>query len=132
MWQKIKIWNILLKIIFICLIIIPIFTKAQLPTKDTFTVQMFTYSDPSPQGWNQPYSGTIRFPKTSGEWRKIYLIQKIKCDVRTAADTFPCGEWDYHTHTVLTDSTGERFELAGFITPYGKRLDLGPNGKEFI
>ncbi len=132
MWQKIKLWNILLKIIFICLLNLPSYTKAQNTTKDTFTVQMFKFSDPSPEGWNQPYSGTIRFPKTSGEWRKIYLIQKIKCDVRTAADTFPCGEWDYHTHTVLTDSTGERFELAGFITPYGKRLDLGPNGKEFI
>ena len=55
---------------------------------------------------------------------------------KTTLDKYPCGEWDYSTHTHVyvqkNDSVKEIFELENFVTPYGKRLDLGEDGFTFV
>jgi hypothetical protein len=102
---------------------------------DTLTVQCFTFEDPSPQGWGAPYRGTFHFPHPVRTWSKILMVKTLRCDSATAADRFPCGEWDYHTHTSLIlerDSVEELMELAAFITPYGIRLDLTDDGWEWV
>lgn len=56
------------------------------------------------------------------------MLRSLKCDSATRGDKYPCGEWDYHTHTVVyipSGDTVEAFELGSFITPYGKRLVMG-------
>jgi hypothetical protein len=56
------------------------------------------------------------------------MVRSLKCDSATKGDKYPCGEWDYHTHTVVYVPDGdsvEAFELGSFITPYGKRLVMG-------
>ena len=55
------------------------------------------------------------------------MVRTLKCDKKTTRDKYPCGEWDYSTNTVvytIKDSIEEQFELEGFVTPYGKGLDL--------
>lgn len=102
---------------------------------DTTVVQCFTFSDPSPQGWGAPYTGEFRFPEAGKSWSKILMVKTLKCDSSTAADKFPCGEWDYHTTTRLLlerDSSEEAMELAAYITPYGIRLDLTADGWEWV
>jgi len=56
------------------------------------------------------------------------MVKSLKCDSATKGDKFPCGEWDYLTHTLLfrpLEDTVEAFQLGSFVTPYGKRLWLG-------
>ncbi|MDN5204809.1 peptide-N-glycosidase F-related protein [Fulvivirgaceae bacterium BMA10] len=96
--------------------------------QDTTVVQVFTFDDPSPEGWGASYKGKAKFPTTDKQWGKILMIQRLKCDERTKGDKFPCGEWDYFTNTVIKVPKGdtvEAFEIGSFITPYGKRLELG-------
>jgi hypothetical protein len=56
------------------------------------------------------------------------MVQTLKCDSLTAGDKYPCGEWDYIWSTFVDvpkgDST-EQFCLGSFVTPYGKRLEMG-------
>lgn len=95
--------------------------------EDTLTVQVFDWNTPSPEGWNVSYEGIADFPE-DGQWRQILMVKTLKCDERTKADTFPCGEWDYLTKTNILipyDDTVEAYNLSAFITPYGKRLELG-------
>ena len=75
-------------------------------------------------------------PQTNEQWAKILMVQTLKCDSLTAGDKFPCGEWDYIWSTFVDvpkgDST-ERYCLGSFVTPYGKRLELGgEDGWEWI
>jgi len=92
--------------------------------QDTTRIQVFSFDDNSPEGWSAPYKKEINLPE-KGEWSKIIMIRSLKCNERTALDKFPCGEWDYFTHTVIySGENKEAFEIGSFITPYGKRLDL--------
>ena len=71
------------------------------------------------------------FPDEGESYGKILMYYTLKCDERSAYDKYPCGEWDYLTYTNV-HKDGEVFELARYITPYGKRLDLGPDGFTWI
>lgn len=96
--------------------------------RDTIVVQAFTFDDPSPEGWNQHYRGTFMFPMGPLKFEKILMVRTLKCDSSTKGDKFPCGEWDYLTHTLVYKPLGdtvESFQLGSFVTPYGKRLELG-------
>lgn len=106
-----------------------------LSQRDSIWVQTFTFDSISTR------KGYFHFPEEEA-WEKIIMYHTLKCDSATPHDQYPCGEWDYTTYTAVTvptgewktDSTGqktqkqERYEMARFITPYGKRLDLGLHG----
>ena len=88
---------------------------------DTLTVQTFTFDD------IEKRRGIFFFPESDDTYRKIIMVRTLKCDKRTTQDKYPCGEWDYSTNTIVyahRDSIEEKFELEGFVTPYGKGLDL--------
>jgi hypothetical protein len=67
---------------------------------DTVRVQTLTFDDITKR------SGTWLFPPAQ-PYEKVLLEYTLKCDSRTTQDQYPCGEWDYLTYIVLTDSTGE-------------------------
>ncbi len=95
---------------------------------DTVVIHPFSFETPSPEGWNTPYKGKVRFPDNNKKWEKILLIKTLKCDSSTKGDKYPCGEWDYITQTLIyvpRNDTTEPFQLISFVTPYGKRLWLG-------
>ncbi len=79
---------------------------AQRQPGDTVVVQTFTYNDPSPVGWGAPYTGTFTFPDGSETYEKVLMYQSLKCSPLTAADQYPCGEWDYLTYFVVTNRDG--------------------------
>ncbi len=95
---------------------------------DTLSINPITFMDQSPVGWNAQYKTIVDFPDDHTEWSKILMIQTLKCDSATAGDQYPCGEWDYIWNTIIkvpvADSI-ETFTLGSFVTPYGKRLNLG-------
>jgi hypothetical protein len=89
---------------------------------DTTLIQTFTFNDLTRR------RDLFNFPDDNRTWEKIIMIRTLKCDEQTTADIYPCGEWDYSTSTfvyVPKGDTTELFELEGFVTPYGKRLELG-------
>lgn len=99
--------------------------------RDTLIVQTFTFNDITKR------RDVFSFPDDNRQWEKIYLVRTLKCDEKTTRDKYPCGEWDYSTHTHIhmpaTNNTSEIFELENFVTPYGKRLDLnGDKGWTFV
>lgn len=113
------------RMIFALILLISLAGMAQ---KDTLIVQTFSWDDPSPEGWSAPYRGVFDFPDDARTWEKILMVRSLKCDSATKGDQYPCGEWDYHTHTMVylpDGDTVEGFELGSFITPYGKRLVMG-------
>lgn len=67
---------------------------------DTVRVKTLTFDDITKR------SGTWQFPPPQ-PYEKVLLEYTLKCDQRTTQDQYPCGEWDYLTYIVLTDSTGE-------------------------
>jgi len=71
-----------------------------LHAQDTITVRTLTFDDITKR------SGTWQFPPP-GSYEKVLMEYTLKCDARTTQDRFPCGEWDYLTYTMVTDSTGE-------------------------
>ena len=100
---------------------------------DTVIIQTFTFKDITKR------QGVFQFPDVNEQWQKILMVRTLKCDVQTTHDQYPCGEWDYLTHTLVYlpkgngDTAKEIFELENFITPYGKRLSLnGDKGWSFI
>ena len=97
-------------------------------TTDTLTIHPITFFTPSPEGWNAQYKTIVPFPNTEEQWAKILMVQTLKCDSLTAGDKYACGEWDYIWSTFVDvpkgDST-EQFCLGSFVTPYGKRLEMG-------
>ena len=97
---------------------------------DTLVIQPITFGTPSPEGWLAQYESTLNFPLGDISWYKILMVQTLKCDARTKADKYECGEWDYIWDTMVhvpTNDTIETFKLGSFVTPYGKRLYLGGN-----
>ena len=109
-------------------VITTIITLTAFPQTDTLVIQTFSWDDPSPEGWGAPYRGNFYFPDDDRTWEKILMIRSLKCDSATKGDQYACGEWDYHTHTMIylpDGDTVEGFELGSFITPYGKRLVMG-------
>lgn len=105
-------------------------------SEDTLSIQVLTYNTPSPsKEGKQVYDTIAHFPE-NGEWRKILMVQRIKCDQSTQRDKYPCGEWDYSTNTSIfinkTDSTEECIEINSFVTPYGLRLNLTEDGWEYV
>ena len=119
---------------FFCLLFF--FSTAFGVTADTLTIHVITFSTPSPKGWNAHYKNIASFPNTDEQWAKILMIQTLKCDSLTAGDKYPCGEWDYIWSTfvdVPKGDTTEKFCLGSFVTPYGKRLEMGgESGWEWI
>ncbi|MEA1973831.1 MAG: hypothetical protein U9N34_11145, partial [Candidatus Cloacimonadota bacterium] len=88
---------------------------------DTLTVQTFTFED------IEKRRDVFLFPDDNRTWEKIFMCRTLKCDEHTKQDSFPCGEWDYCTHTLVYHPVGdtiEIFELENFVTPYGLGLDL--------
>ena len=100
-------------------------------SEDTLTINPISFSTPSPEGWVAQYEVQVNFPEPENNWRKILMIQTLKCDSMTKADKYDCGEWDYIWDAMLfvpVNDTVEVFNLGSFVTPYGKRLNMG--GKE--
>ena len=88
---------------------------------DTLIVQTFTFND------IEKRRDFFEFPDDDRTWEKIYMHRTLKCDEQTKQDSFPCGEWDYSTFTLLyipVDDTVEVFELENYVTPYGMGIDL--------
>jgi len=115
------------KILLLIITLFPVILFSFEEKGDSIIVQTFTFNDPSPEGWSAPYKGRFTFPEKN-DWYKIWMITTLKCDVSTKADSLPCGEWDYFTHTAVYVPAGdtlEMFEIGSFITPYGIRLNLG-------
>ena len=104
-------------------------------TQDTLTIHPITFETPSPEGWGAQYKTVIPFPENDEQWAKILMVQTLKCDSLTAGDKYPCGEWDYIWSTfvdVPVADTTEQYCLGSFVTPYGKRLEMGcENGWEW-
>jgi hypothetical protein len=103
---------------------------------DTLTIHPITFKTPSPLGWNAQYNTIVSFPNSNKEWSKILMVQTLKCDSLTAGDKYACGEWDYIWSTFVDipkGNTTEQFCLGSFVTPYGKRLELGgESGWEWV
>ena len=97
---------------------------------DTLIVQTFTFDD------IEKRRDFFEFPDDDRTWEKIYMYRTLKCDEQTKQDTFPCGEWDYSTFTLLyipVGDTVEIYELENYVTPYGMGIDLnGDCGWTFI
>jgi len=97
---------------------------------DTTLVQTFTFDSIVTR------RAVFQFPEEGARYEKILMYYTLKCDSLTPHDQYPCGEWDYTTYTRVfrsnPDGTTEQFEIGRFITPYGKRLDLGLNGFTWV
>jgi Peptide-N-glycosidase F, C terminal len=88
---------------------------------DSLIVQTITFDD------IEKRRDVYEFPDDDRTWEKIWMHRTLKCDERTKQDSFPCGEWDYCTYTLIHKPVGdtvEVFELDNYVTPYGIRLDL--------
>ncbi len=93
---------------------------------DTTEVQLFTFQDITKR------HGEFNLPNGDRNWGKILMVRTLKCDKQTKRDKYPCGEWDYSTHTFVTKDS-VKYELENFVTPYGKGLSLnGDKGWDFI
>ena len=98
---------------------------------DSLVIHPISFETASPEGWNAHYNTVVDFPKSGGPWRKIIMLQTLKCDSTTKGDEYPCGEWDYIWNifvNVPKKDTLETFSMGSFVTPYGKRLWLGGEG----
>jgi hypothetical protein len=112
-----------MKNIFIALVITllaAIGLDAQWETKgDTIIVQTLSYDSITTR------SGTWQFPPADS-YEKILMHYSLKCDPRTTRDGFDCGEWDYLTYTVVTDSSG-MFDSTSFAAPNFLVRGTNPN-----
>jgi hypothetical protein len=103
---------------------------------DTLTIHPITFKTQSPEGWGAQYKMIVSFPEVNEQWSKILMVQTLKCDSLTAGDQYLCGEWDYIWSTFIDvpiADTTEQFCLGSFVTPYGKRLEMGgENGWEWV
>jgi len=107
------------KLLLALLLLGPLFTFAQ----DTTKIQTLTFDDITKR------SGTWTFPDTSKSWEKILMHYTLKCDSRTTRDNFPCGEWDYLSYIILTDSTG-RIDSTQRLQSNFMIADLSPDSFE--
>ena len=88
-------------------------------SEDTLIIHPITWDTPSPEGWNAQYKKTVEFPQNDGSWRKILLVQTLKCDSTTKGDKYPCGEWDYIWNifiNVSLEDTIETYSMGSFVT----------------
>lgn len=76
---------------------------------DTLVVQTLSYDSITAR------SGTWQFPP-KGSYEKILMHYSLKCDPQTKQDGYDCGEWDYLTYTVVTDSSGT-FDSTAMSSP---------------
>lgn len=90
--------RVLILVAFGVLFTVPVAVHAA--AGDTIRVKTLTFDDITKR------SGTWLFPPPD-RYEKVLMEYTLKCDPRTTQDNYPCGEWDYLTYTVLTDSTGE-------------------------
>ncbi|MBK7241616.1 MAG: T9SS type A sorting domain-containing protein [Flavobacteriales bacterium] len=82
------------------LIVILLNAPLLLAQDDTIRVQTLTYdSITTRRGW-------WVFPDESHTFRKVLMHHTLKCDPQTTQDGFPCGEWDYLTHSEVYEHTG--------------------------
>ena len=91
-------------------------------------IHPISFETPSPEGWVAQYKVAINFPDEEWSWRKIFMVQTLKCDPATKADKYDCGEWDYIWDALLhipKNDTIDIFKIGSFVTPYGKRLKMG-------
>ncbi|MES2616897.1 MAG: peptide-N-glycosidase F-related protein [Bacteroidota bacterium] len=75
------------------------------------------------------YSAWGQFPGNDKKYRKVYLYLEFGC-----APGLTCGEWDYINNIYLGRKGGVKgdslyYELARFITPYGKSWTAASNWK---
>jgi len=112
-----------MKNLFTVLVIVLITTlglDAQWEIKgDTIIVQTLSYDSITTR------SGTWLFPPEDS-YEKILMHYSLKCDPRTTQDRFNCGEWDYLTYTVVTDSSG-KFDSTSFLSPNFLVRGTSPN-----
>ena len=97
-------------------------------------VQAFAFEDdPTLHAWGNiyEYDDMVDFPEP-GSYEKILMYYTLKCDARTRADNYLCGEWDYSTWTRVWDDSTTHWEIGRFITPYGINLSLGPDGVTWV
>ena len=80
---------------------------------DTVWVETLTFNDITKR------RGTWNFPDSDETYRKILMYYTLKCDSRTTADRWACGEWDYLTHTTFHQHTGQ-FDSTLTEHPYFK------------
>ena len=91
-------------------------------------IHPISFETPSPDGWVAQYKVPVNFPDEGWSWRKILMVQTLKCDSATKADKYDCGEWDYIWDALLhipKNDTIDIFKIGSFVTPYGKRLKMG-------
>ena len=101
---------------------------SSLENGDTLVIHPIDWTTPSPEGWNAQYKVDVNFPKSDGPWANIIMVHTLKCDSATNGDAFPCGEWDYIWNTLISipsEPAPEIYSIGSFVTPYGKRLNLG-------
>ena len=68
---------------------------------DTLVVQTFTFDD------IERRRGTFEFPTGDQSHQRILMHYTLKCDEATVGDSYPCGEWDVTTHTLVHVHTGQ-------------------------
>lgn len=108
---------------------------AQQNDDSVIVVQAFTFDDePTLHAWGNifEYDGMVAFPEPGERYEKILIYYTLKCDARTKADGFACGEWDYSTWIRVWEDSASHWEIGRFITPYGINLDLGPEGFTWV
>ncbi len=91
------------KLSFGCLAIATIFcslTMSLSSQEESVIIQTLNFEDITKR------AGTYEFPPAGQRWEKILMHYTLKCDERTTADNFPCGEWDYIANAGVIDSSG--------------------------
>lgn len=105
--RKEYLWCLIIGVFCASLCFAPLQAQNWTESGDTMTVQTITWDDPSPIGFSAPYRKSFIFPDGSESYRKVLMYYTLKCDPRTAQDNFDCGEWDYTTHTFITNYAGK-------------------------
>jgi hypothetical protein len=100
-------------LLFIVLIIIFASLPDCLLAQDTIVVQTLSFDSITGR------RGTYKFPDNPGQFRKILMLNTLKCDPRTTQDKYNCGEWDYLTYHVVYKHTG-KFDSTQGEAPYFK------------
>ncbi|MFZ6052499.1 T9SS type A sorting domain-containing protein [Halocola ammonii] len=88
-----------------------LFSLPVLAQGDTVVVQTYTFEEQNnPEtAYDSPGRRWFDFPEDDGtEYQKILMYYTLKCfeDGTAGGLGFPCGEWDYTTHTYLYEHTG--------------------------
>ena len=90
------VWTTLSSLVFLLSV-----TNLSAQSNDTTWVETLNFDDITKR------RGVWSFPENNDTYRKILMYYTLKCDARTTADRFDCGEWDYLTYTTVHKHTGE-------------------------